>query len=135
MKKSNISYGLLMNDGEIISVDNIKPNECGCQRDRYNIEVIRKGAEILFDSNYKNDNAAEVARILNVRDKKGNINSRPISHVRNMKACLPELREEVIEMAIKNRTIERLRYDYKLGRRVVGIVVTLKDLNRTFIIK
>ena len=135
MKKSNNSYGLLMNDGEIISVDNINPNKCGCERDRYNIRDMRKGAEILFDSNYKNDNAAEVARILNVRDKKGKFNPTPINDVRNMKACLPELRNEVIEMAIKNRTITRLRYDYKLGRRVVGIVVTLKDLNRTFIIK
>ena len=129
------SYGLLMNDGEIISVDNIKPNECGCKRDRYNIEKIREGAEILFDSNYTNDNAAEVARMLNVRDKKGKLNPTPISDVRNMKACLPELRNEVIEMAIKNRTITRLRYDYKLDRRVVGIVVTIKDLNRTFIVK
>ena len=135
MKKNNVSYGLIMNDGEIINVDNIEPNKCGCERDRYNIRDIRKGVEILFDSNYKNDNAAEVARILNLRDKKGKINSRPISHARNMKACLPELRNEVIELAIKNRTIERLRYDYKLGRRVVGIVVTIKDLNRTFIVK
>ena len=135
MKKSNISYGLLMNDGEIIVVDDIKPNKCGCERDRYNIRDMRKGAEILFDSNYKNDNAAEVARMLNVRDKKGKLNPTPINDVRNMKACLPELRNEVIEMAIKNRTITRLRYDYKLGRRVVGIVVTLKDLNRTFIVK
>ena len=135
MKKNNVSYGLIMNDGEIISVDNIEPNKCGCERDRYNIEYIRKGAEILFDSNYKNDNASEVARMLNLRDKQGKINSRPISHVRNMKACLPELRNEVIEMAIKNRTITRLRYDYKLDRRVVGILVTLKDLNRSFIVK
>ena len=135
MKKNNVSYGLIMNDGEIISVDNIEPNKCGCERDRYNIEYIRKGAEILFDSNYKNDNASEVARMLNLRDKQGKINSRPISHVRNMKACLPELRNEVIELAIKNRTITRLRYDYKLGRRVVGILVTLKELNRSFIVK
>ena len=135
MKKSNFSYGLLMNDDEIISVNNINPNKCGCERDRYNIRDMRKGAEVLFDSNYKNDNAAEVARMLNVRDKKGKLNPTPINDVRNMKACLPELRNEVIELAIKNRTIERLRYDYKLGRRVVGIVVTIKDLNRTFIVK
>ena len=135
MKKNNVSYGLIMDDGEIINVDNINPNECGCNRDRYNIEIIRKGAEILFDSNYMNNNATEVARMLNLRDKKGNINPTPISHVRNMKACLPELRDEVIEMAIKNRTITRLRYDYILHRRVVGILVTLKDLNRSFIVK
>ena len=135
MEKNNVSYGLIMNDGEIISVDNIKPHECGCERDRYNIEVVRKGAEILFDSNYKNDNASEVARMLNLRDKKGKLNPTPINDVRNMKACLPELRNEVIELAIKNRTITRLRYDYKLGRRVVGILVTLKDLNRSFIVK
>ena len=135
MKKNNISYGLIMNDGEIISVDDIKPHECGCERDRYNIEYMRKGAEILFDSNYKNDNATEVARMINLRDKKGKINPTPINDARNMKACLPELRDEVIEMAIKNRTITRLRYDYKLDRRVVGILVTLKDLNRSFIVK